>query len=223
MDWVFSFLLWPKRGALGPWKQGRKKRGSIARLTNRTNEANKMFFIWLCWLFHFWKSDRELEVRTATYESGIDQLWQRKRAQRCDSSGSDSAEITICTLVWQWWQLTMLRQRCQLPLLSQWCAHRCHTNVNIAVTALSVVTAVTLVCTVYVTPLSQYCRYHRCYTTSNCHCCDISVDSGMTVVQTSTAVSPLWDSSCVTLHLWKFSSSGDELYLPITPVLRSLF
>ena len=28
-------------------------------------------------------------------------LWQRKRAQRCDSSGSDSAEITMCTLVWQ--------------------------------------------------------------------------------------------------------------------------
>ena len=26
-------------------------------------------------------------------------LWQRKRAQRCDSSGSDSAEITMCTLL----------------------------------------------------------------------------------------------------------------------------
>ena len=26
-------------------------------------------------------------------------LWQRKRAQRCDSSGTDSAEITMCTLV----------------------------------------------------------------------------------------------------------------------------
>ena len=42
-------------------------------------------------------------------------LWQWKRAQRCNSSGSDSAEITMCLLVWQ---------RCQLPLLLQWCAHR---------------------------------------------------------------------------------------------------
>ena len=31
------------------------------------NEANKMFIIWLCLLFRFWKGDRELEVRTATY------------------------------------------------------------------------------------------------------------------------------------------------------------
>ena len=27
------------------------------------NEANKMFIIWLHWLFQFWKGDRELEVR----------------------------------------------------------------------------------------------------------------------------------------------------------------
>ena len=26
-------------------------------------------------------------------------LWQRKRAQRCNSSGSDSAEVTMCTSV----------------------------------------------------------------------------------------------------------------------------
>ena len=32
-----------------------------------------MFIIWLCWLFRFWKGDRELEVRTATYGPGIDQ------------------------------------------------------------------------------------------------------------------------------------------------------
>ena len=143
--------------------------------------------------------------------------------QRCDSSGSDSAEITMCTLVWQLWQLTVLRQRCQLPLLSQWCAHCHHTNVNIAVTLLSVVTAVTLACTLMLqcfhchrcctvvslhwwhanvaachrchsaiqatavtaqlsTPLSQYCHCHRCYTSGNSHCCDISVDSSVTVV-----------------------------------------
>ena len=55
MDRVFSFLLWPKREALGPWKQGRKKRGSITCRTDRANEANKMFIIWLCWLFRFLK------------------------------------------------------------------------------------------------------------------------------------------------------------------------
>ena len=55
----------------------------------------------------------------------------------------DSTEIVICTLVWQWWQLTVLWQCCQLPLLSQWCAHRCHTSVNIAVRVLSVDTSVT--------------------------------------------------------------------------------
>ena len=76
-------------------------------------------------------------------------------SQRCDSSGSDSAEITMYTLVWQRWQLTVLWQRCQLPLLSQWCTHRCHTNVNIAVIALSVNTAVTAL---PVPPLSQRCQ-----------------------------------------------------------------
>ena len=51
----FSFLLWPKRGAREPWKQGRKKRGSITCGTDRANEASKMFIILLCWLFRFWK------------------------------------------------------------------------------------------------------------------------------------------------------------------------
>ena len=78
MDWVFSFLLWPKREARGPWKQGRKKRGSITCPTNWANEANKMFIIWLCRLFRFWKGDRELEVRTATYGPGIDQSQRAK-------------------------------------------------------------------------------------------------------------------------------------------------
>ena len=40
----------------GPWKQGRKKQGrkkqgSITCCMDRANEATKMFFIWLCWLF----------------------------------------------------------------------------------------------------------------------------------------------------------------------------
>ena len=78
MDRVFSFLLWPKRRARGPWKHGRKKRGSITCCTDRVNEANKMFIIWLCWLFRFCKGDRELEVRTATYGPGIDQSQHAK-------------------------------------------------------------------------------------------------------------------------------------------------
>ena len=78
MDRVFSFLLWPKREARGPWKQGRKKRESITCRTDRANEANKMFIIWLCWLFGFWEGDRELEVRTATYGPGIDQSQHAK-------------------------------------------------------------------------------------------------------------------------------------------------
>ena len=50
MDRVFSFLLWPKREVCGPWKLGRKKRGSITCRTDRASKANKMFIIWLCWL-----------------------------------------------------------------------------------------------------------------------------------------------------------------------------
>ena len=73
MDRVFSFLSWPKREAHGPWKQGRKKRGSINCRTDRANQANKMFIKWLCWLFRVWKGDRELEVRTTNYRPGIDQ------------------------------------------------------------------------------------------------------------------------------------------------------
>ena len=59
-------------------KQGKKKQGSITCRTDRVNEANKMFIIWLCWLFRFWKGDRELEVRTATYGPGTDQSQHAK-------------------------------------------------------------------------------------------------------------------------------------------------
>ena len=78
MDQDFSFLLWPKREARVPWKQGRKIRGSITCPTDRANEASEMFIIWLSWLFRFWKGDRELEVRTATYGPGIDQSQHAK-------------------------------------------------------------------------------------------------------------------------------------------------
>ena len=75
----FSFLLWPKREARGPWKQGRQKRESVTCCTDRANEANKMFIICLFLLFRFWKGDRELEVRsTATYEPGIEQSQHAK-------------------------------------------------------------------------------------------------------------------------------------------------
>ena len=67
MDQVFFLLFMAE--ARGPWKQGRKKRESITCRTDRANKANRMFIIWLCWLFRFWKGDRELEVRTATYGS----------------------------------------------------------------------------------------------------------------------------------------------------------
>ena len=90
-------------------------------------------------------------------------FWLRKQAQHCDSSGSDSTEITMWTLVWQWWQLTVLWQRCQLPLLSQWCAHRCHTNV----------TSLSQCC--QLTPLSHRCQCHRCHSAVSCHRCHTSV------------------------------------------------
>ena len=58
----------------------RKEKTRIHNLPVRTwaNEANKMFIIWLCWLFRFWKGDRELEVCTAIYGPGIDQSQHMK-------------------------------------------------------------------------------------------------------------------------------------------------
>ena len=73
-----SFSLPFMAQARRPWKQGRKKWGSITCPTDWANEANKMFIIWLCWLFRFWNGDQELEVRTATYEPGIDQSQHAK-------------------------------------------------------------------------------------------------------------------------------------------------
>ena len=86
MDGDFSFLLWLKRQARGPWKQGRKKRGSITGRTDRANEANNMFIIWLCWLlmvgtnsFDVLTENQKLEVRTANY-GPIDQSQHAKSA-----------------------------------------------------------------------------------------------------------------------------------------------
>ena len=100
--------------------------------------------------------------------------WAMKTDSAVTAVAADSAVTAMCTLVWQ---------RCQLPPLSQWCAHRCHNNVNIAVTALlvghrchrgvsatavtalSVVTAVTPVCTVVL----QRCDCHHCCTVVSLH------------------------------------------------------
>ena len=72
MDRVFSFLLWPKREARGPWKQGRKKRGSITCRTDRANEAIKMFVH--CLLYGFvdnsGKGTNLFEVLTDDWELG---------------------------------------------------------------------------------------------------------------------------------------------------------
>ena len=80
MDWgFFSFLLWPKCEVHGPWKQVRKKQGSITCRMDWANKANQMFIIWLCWLLRFWKgTDWELEVCTATYGPGINQSQHMK-------------------------------------------------------------------------------------------------------------------------------------------------
>ena len=64
----FAFLLWLKREAHGPWKQGQKKWGCINCRTDRANEANKMFIIWLCWIFRkknevIWRFDRWSKAR----------------------------------------------------------------------------------------------------------------------------------------------------------------
>ena len=100
-------------------------------------------------------SENEHSAKTAMMLIVMLQHWQW---QRRNNSGSDSADITMYTLIWQWWQLTMLWQCCRLSLLSQSCAHHCHTNVKIAVTAPSVVTTTTLVNLV----MLQRCHCHRC-------------------------------------------------------------
>ena len=111
--------------------------------------------------WHRCVSDVYISVTAMTADSAV-------TAVTTDSTvtavAADSAVTAMCTLMWQ---------RCQLPLLSQWCAHRSHTNVNIAVTALSVVIAVTLVCTVVL----QRCHCHRCCTVVSLHRWHTNVDA----------------------------------------------
>ena len=45
----------------------------IACRTDRADSVDKKFIIWICWLFRFWKRDRELEFRTTTYGPGTNQ------------------------------------------------------------------------------------------------------------------------------------------------------
>ena len=76
----FSFLLWPKRKARRPSKQGRKKRGSITCRTDRADEAHKMFIIWLFIIPGKERIGvlRELEVLTTTYRPEVDQSQSAK-------------------------------------------------------------------------------------------------------------------------------------------------
>ena len=63
--------LWTEFFPLLLWKQGIMKknpRGSITCRTDRANEANKMFIIWLCWLFRekdkiIWRFDKWSRAR----------------------------------------------------------------------------------------------------------------------------------------------------------------
>ena len=114
------------------------------------------------WLWHRCDSDVYISVTAIPTDSAVTAV---KTDSAVTAVAADSAVTSMCTFVWQ---------RCQLPLLAHYCAHRCHINVNIAVTALSVatavtalpvVTAVTLVCTVV---LQRY-HCHRCCTVVSLH------------------------------------------------------
>ena len=84
-------------------------------------------------------NSKSLHVQLKLYTRGILQrldtdvhrLWQRKRAQRCDSDGPDS-NVTALTVT---------------TLGHQWLWHRCDSDVNISVTAMATDTAVTAVTT----------------------------------------------------------------------------
>ena len=113
-------------------------------------------------------------------------LSQRCQCHRCHSAVSCHRCHTSVRGNVTVFSLSPLLHRCQFTSLTYCCCHRCRSAVR--------ATAVTAQLS---TPLSQYCHYHRYHTCGNCHCCDISVDSSVIVVQISTAVPPLWDSSCV--------------------------
>ena len=85
---VFSFLVFMARAPRAWAIKGRKKL--------RANEANKMFIIWFCWLFRFWKGDRELEVHMATYGPGIDQSQHAKSVSHIITMNTNGLKQT-CT------------------------------------------------------------------------------------------------------------------------------
>ena len=87
--------------------------------------------------WHHCDSDVYISVTAMTAGSAVTAV---KTDSAVTAVAADSAVTVMCTLVWQ---------HCQLPLLSQWCAHRCQTNVHIAVTLIR-------------TSLSQRCQCHRC-------------------------------------------------------------
>ena len=101
--------------------------------------------------------DKQMNRETAKQtEKTSTALWQRKQAQRRDSSGSDSAETMMCTLV---------------------SCHYFHSDVHIAVTLVR--TSLSQCCQLTalpVSPLSQCCQ---------CHCCHTSVHSNVTVLSLS--------------------------------------
>ena len=128
--------------------------------------------------WHRCDSDVYISVTAMTADSAVTAV---KTDSAVTAVAADSAVTAMCTLVWQ---------RCQLPLLSQWCTHRCHTMCTsishlcehrchsadswhhchsavsaTAVTVLSGLTAATLVCSVVL----QRCHCHRCCTVVSLH------------------------------------------------------
>ena len=82
----FCLLFMAQARSAQATKTRKEKRGSITCRTDRANEANKMFIIWLCSLFRerdeirfdVLTSDQELEVCMATYGPEVDQSQHAK-------------------------------------------------------------------------------------------------------------------------------------------------
>ena len=170
--------LWQRKWAQSLWQRKRAQRcdsdGADSNVTALTVTA-----LGHQWLWHRCDSDIYISVTAMTADSAVTAV---KTDSAVTAVAADSAVREMCTLVWQ---------RCQLPLLSQWCAHRCHTNVHIAVTLIW--TSLSHRC--QLTALSQRCQCHRCHSAVSCHCCHTSVHSSVTAF----SLSPL-------LHRCQFTS-----------------
>ena len=113
MDWVLSFLLWPKHEACGPWKQGKKNEDpQLAVRTTQMRLIRCYYGIWLCWLFRFWKGDQELEVRTATYGPVIDQSQHTKSVSHIINTGIQAIFPLGCGF-----QAMFMNESCFLAIL----------------------------------------------------------------------------------------------------------